>query len=93
MSSVPRPQGWISHDDKPLPTLCDCRFTDDGDDPPGECWHYDRKCRACGATWRGLHCPHDGTQNRCPGCGKRPVTVSDTGTEAIDSTVNGYPSP
>jgi len=51
---------------------CNCELTVDPDDPEDD-WHYDRVCEFCGAKWRGLHCPHDGVQNPCPGCGKRPT--------------------
>jgi len=92
--SVPPPAGWISHDDKPLPHICDCEFTDDvGDEheDKGEGWHYDRKCRHCGYQWRGLHCPHDGSQNPCGKCGKRPTPVRDESPTYPNPTVNGYP--
>jgi hypothetical protein len=47
---------------------CDCQFDpyEDGDEE--ESWHYKRTCEACGETWWGLHCPHDGVQNPCPAC-------------------------
>ena len=38
-------------------------------------WHFRRTCLFCGRQWRGLHCPHDGYQNPCPHCGKRPDAV------------------
>ena len=58
----------------PTATKCNCEFDpNSGDD--GESWHYLRECLACGATWHGLHCPHDGVQNPCPRCGKRPDVV------------------
>lgn len=37
--------------------------------------HYHRTCNSCGRNWWGLHCPHDGYQNPCPSCNKRPETV------------------
>lgn len=54
---------------------CVCEFDpyDDGSDE--ESWHFKRICLFCGAVWWGLHCPHDGHQNPCPECGKRPVVV------------------
>jgi hypothetical protein len=39
-----------------------------------ESWHYKRVCKECGNTWAGLHCPHDGIQNPCGECGKKPLT-------------------
>lgn len=44
---------------------------------PEESWHYKRTCEHCGCIWAGLHCPHDGVQNRCPKCGKIPTVSSD----------------
>ena len=38
-------------------------------------WHYKRTCEFCGYIWGGLHCIHDGYQNPCPSCNKRPTTV------------------
>ena len=66
-------------DDALPPGQCVCEFTPDPTDPdnddgPGS-WHYLRRCQFCRYTWRGLHCPHDGYQNPCPKCGKRPATV------------------
>ena len=40
-----------------------------------EYWHYRRTCEHCGHVWGGLHCIHDGYQNACPECGKRPTSV------------------
>lgn len=37
--------------------------------------HYQRVCLYCGYSWLGLHCPHDGYQNPCPACDKRPTQV------------------
>jgi hypothetical protein len=37
--------------------------------------HYHRTCQNCGRNWWGLHCPHDGIQNPCPSCKKKPATV------------------
>lgn len=34
---------------------------------------YRRVCKHCGTEWGGCHCPHDGAQNPCPGCGVRPT--------------------
>lgn len=51
---------------------CDCEF-DTYDDDPEESWHYRRVCAHCGEAWWGLHCPHDGRQNPCPGCGVVPT--------------------
>lgn len=39
-----------------------------------ESWHYKRICEYCGFVWGGLHCIHDGVQNDCPKCGKKPTT-------------------
>lgn len=57
---------------------CRCEFTTDSKDGDDD-WHYDRKCLACGGTWRGLHCPHDGFQTPCPHCGVLPVTLRPRG--------------
>lgn len=43
-----------------------------------ESWHYKRTCLHCGEQWYGLHCPHDGRQNPCPGCGILPAVESYT---------------
>jgi len=37
--------------------------------------HYKRTCEFCGYVWHGLHCVHDGYQNSCPNCNKRPTTI------------------
>ncbi len=42
-----------------------------------ELTHFLRTCAACGNQWDGLHCPHDGVQNPCPGCGVRPEVVAE----------------
>lgn len=42
-----------------------------------ESWHYKRICKYCGFVWAGLHCIHDGYQNPCPNCGKRPKLVEE----------------
>lgn len=59
--------------------MCDCEFDADpeSDDErtPETAWHFKRSCQACGKTWFGLHCPHDGVQNPCPWCGTVPTTV------------------
>lgn len=59
---------------------CDCEFDPydppDPDDPHEESWHYQRTCEHCGEIWYGLHCPHDGYQRRCPGCGVRPTVIA-----------------
>lgn len=55
---------------------CDCEFDPypAGDPDHGEeSWHYRRTCASCWTSWYGLHCPHDGIQNPCPGCAVRPV--------------------
>ena len=59
--------------------ICECRF-DNYDDPnvEGESWHYRRTCEFCGNRWWGLHCPHDGHQNPCPLCDKRPTVVPES---------------
>lgn len=51
---------------------CNCEFSPemaDGDEPS---YLYRRVCNQCGEVWGGLHCPHDGVQNPCPGCGAVP---------------------
>lgn len=40
-----------------------------------ESWHFKRTCPQCGCVWAGLHCPHDGYQNPCGKCGKRPEPI------------------
>ena len=40
-----------------------------------ELWHFKRTCEYCGHVWGGLHCIHDGYQNPCPKCGKRPTVI------------------
>lgn len=60
--------------------MCNCEFDPypEGDEDFGEeSTHFHRTCLFCGGQWWGLHCPHDGYQNNCPDCGKRPVTVPD----------------
>ena len=42
-----------------------------------ESTHYYRVCTNCGYGWWGLHCPHDGYQNPCSNCDKRPKTLPD----------------
>lgn len=54
---------------------CDCKFDVDPEDPEDDC-HYLRTCLACGEKWYGLHCPHDGYQNRCPKCGHKPEPIA-----------------
>ena len=51
--------------------VCTCEF-DQYDDSDEESWHYKRTCAYCGNEWYGLHCKHDGYQNPCPQCKKRP---------------------
>ena len=46
-----------------------------GVEPTTESWHYKRTCTHCGCVWAGLHCIHDGYQNPCGKCGKRPTPV------------------
>ena len=41
--------------------------------------HYERVCLICGYSWLGLHCPHDGYQNPCPRCDKKPKTIKNKG--------------
>jgi len=60
--------------------MCDCKFDPSLDDPGEESWHYRRKCLYCGEEWGGLHCPHDGYQNKCPKCGTRPTPVEEAET-------------
>ena len=60
--------------------MCDCEFTPYrvGTESYGEeSWHYLRQCEYCGREWYGLHCPHDGYQNNCPSCGRRPTTIEE----------------
>jgi hypothetical protein len=37
--------------------------------------HYQRTCVYCGNTWLGLHCVHDGYQNACPNCERKPNPI------------------
>ena len=37
--------------------------------------HYERTCWSCGYTWLGLHCPHDGYQNECGNCNRKPSVI------------------
>lgn len=55
---------------------CNCEFSiyDDGDTE--ESFHYKRKCTFCGHKWYGLHCEHDGYQNPCPNCFKKPIPIT-----------------
>jgi NAD-dependent SIR2 family protein deacetylase len=55
--------------------MCDCEFDPYADCVEEESWHFKRTCEFCGYSWYGLHCPHDGHQNPCPECGKRPTVV------------------
>lgn len=62
--------------------MCDCEFDTDPEDEDVdqldyEPWQYLRTCENCGDYWYGLHCPHDGVQNPCPGCMARPTPVPD----------------
>jgi len=41
--------------------------------------HYYRTCFICGASWWGLHCPHDGYQNPCPSCNVLPTIAPSDG--------------
>lgn len=53
----------------------DCCSPDAEPDEPREApTHYLRTCEHCGTKWEGFHCPHDGFQNPCPECGRRPET-------------------
>jgi hypothetical protein len=54
------------------PMSCECEFDD------YQAWQYKRICLFCGHEWYGLHCPHDGHQNPCPSCGKRPEVVPES---------------
>jgi hypothetical protein len=54
------------------PMSCECEFDD------YQAWQYKRICLFCGHEWYGLHCPHDGHQNPCPLCGKRPEVVPES---------------
>lgn len=53
---------------------CECEPDVDGFDT-GEPTHFTRRCVHCGYEWQALHCPHDGHQNPCPDCERRPETV------------------
>lgn len=69
-------------DCKPNLRICDCCYEpglmdDEWDAFP---WHYLRECRVCGFRWGSLHCPHDGTQRRCPECHVRPQSVDENCT-------------
>jgi len=60
--------------------MCDCEFTpypENDEDYGKESWHFLRTCKFCGNKWWGLHCPHDGYQNPCPECGRRPVPIEE----------------
>ncbi len=58
----------------------ECCEPDAESDEPGEPrTHYLRTCAGCGHQWEGLHCVHDGFQNPCPGCGKRPERPDSAG--------------
>lgn len=64
---------------------CECEF-DTGDcwtDRDFEPWHYRLVCEHCGYQWCGLHCPHDGIQNPCPGCGVLPGEGTRTPLETL----------
>jgi hypothetical protein len=67
--------------------MCDCEFAPYDDEPDEPSWHFKRVCVACGQSWYGLHCPHDGYQNPCPHCGTRPEPIAEPGVPvlAIDS--------
>jgi hypothetical protein len=49
---------------------CEPDVPEDDGYPPT---HFLRTCERCGCIWEGLHCPHDGYQNRCPDCNLRPT--------------------
>lgn len=58
---------------------CDCQFDpypEDDSEHGQPSWHYKRTCAFCGHVWYGLHCPHDGHQNPCPKCNKKPEVKS-----------------
>jgi len=57
--------------------MCECEFDPYPDDDPEPSWHYKRTCKHCGREWYGLHCPHEASQNPCPGCGVRPTPEPD----------------
>lgn len=62
-------------------SVCACEFDEafcPDNDPDFESWHFKRTCLYCEDEWCGVHCVHDGRQNSCPGCGRRPVPVRDT---------------
>lgn len=66
----------------PSDEVCNCEFSPEFDEPGQPSVWYKRTCEFCGATWAGLHCPHDGYQNPCPECGKRPTVVPETTNDA-----------
>ena len=37
--------------------------------------HYQRTCMFCGYSWLGLHCVHDGYQNPCGNCDRKPLVI------------------
>lgn len=57
------------------PEECKCEFDpyEQGEDEDSV--HYKRICEFCVGSWYGLHCPHDGAQNPCPYCERRPIAV------------------
>jgi len=40
-----------------------------------ESTHYQRTCVFCGYSWLGLHCVHDGYQNPCSNCDRKPPVI------------------
>jgi hypothetical protein len=56
--------------------MCDCQFDVDpesiDENTVDTTWHFKRICPSCATTWFGLHCPHDGVQNPCPACNRKP---------------------
>ncbi len=68
---------------------CRCEFDQDPDDPEPS-WHYHRICLHCGHEWWGLHCPHDGYQNPCPGCDIKPTPLGEALSDIYD-VQNGPP--
>jgi hypothetical protein len=53
--------------------MCECVFSPYKDEPQEESWHFLRKCEYCENEWYGTHCPHDGYQNPCLSCGRKPT--------------------
>ena len=61
----------------PWPHGCECEPDAEPDEPGEPRTHYVRTCAACDGQWEALHCPHDGVQNPCPACGRRPAELKE----------------